>query len=307
MSEIPPLFSNTISARSSCCSRADILGCAGLSLKQPGHISMTCRLLGFYGSLVKRGLVVLYQFLCCGREKQQGLNKGHQRGSLYPAAGAHIALPFLQHWPFGLSSLGTEASSGQSCGWAPGVPRLLLLKGPASLPSRRAAAPPQERDLGKHPHLPSSLLCRVALSVCETAPSLGWTRTPPGPLKVTRCRGFTSSSGPRGGIARSPKRLTLPVSPHRWPTWKSHPSAAAWEMPIGQICCCQRKTKPLPSRVAGDKKGAGTGAAPWRPLGNNGNLFGSWRGKAGQRLTLPSNSSCCLDTKQGVANLVSFI
>lgn len=64
----------------------------------------------------------------------------------------------------------------------------------------------------------------------------------------------SGSGGPRRRIARSPKRPTLPVPPRRWPSWESHPSAVAWEMPIGQICCCQQKTKPLPSHAAGDKR-----------------------------------------------------
>lgn len=91
-------------------------------------------------------------------------------------------------------------------------------------------------------------------SRCEKPPQLCSETGPRTPVKVTRCRGFTSSSGPWSGIARWPKRPAPPVPPRRWPTWKCHPSAAAWEMPIGQICCCQQKTKPLPSPAAGDKR-----------------------------------------------------
>lgn len=134
----PYLVTHLISARSSCCSRADIPGYAGPFLKQPGHISITCGLLGFYRSLMKRGLVVLCQFLW----EQQGLKERHQRGSLHPAAGAHMALPFLQRCSFGLSSPGHGGKSRPELRAGSWGCQAAPTAGP--VPSRRAPAPPAQ-------------------------------------------------------------------------------------------------------------------------------------------------------------------
>lgn len=53
-------------------------------------------------------------------------------------------------------------------------------------------------------------------------------------------------------------------------------------------------------------KGSGRGSGPAEAPQEQWQSFGSRRRKAGQRRTLPPNSSCCLSTNKGGANLVSF-
>lgn len=194
---------------------------------------------------MRRGLVVLCQFLW----EQQGLKERHQRGSLHPAAGAPMALPFLRRCSFGLSSPGQEARAGQSCGRAPGAARLHLPRArclPAGL-----LLPPHKRDLG------NILLClhpswAGSRSRSEKPGQLCSETGARGPVKVTRCRGFTAAAAPEGNLPAG--KSPAPPLPPQMAKPEIPPSAAAQEMPIGQICCCQQKTKPLPSPAAGDKR-----------------------------------------------------
>lgn len=68
-------------------------------------------------------------------------------------------------------------ATGGPCGpWGAALTPPPQLKGPTSVPSRGAAAPPRNMALGESPHLLSAFPCRVTM--WQTAPAFQWNRTP---------------------------------------------------------------------------------------------------------------------------------
>lgn len=267
----------------------------------------------FYGSSMKSGLVILWRILCCGRWKQQGLNKGPQRGSLRPAARARSALPcpalpaaltlqavlLPQPWP-----VSTRATGGtlRSLGGCIRIPRLSWRPWPGCLPAGLLLSPgPRNVTLGERPHLPSPLLCWVTTSTWETAPAFKWNRTPCSQRRWPDVVVFTSSAGPGRGIVRPPKRPAPPVPP-RADGQPGNPAPApsvAWEMPIGQICCCRRKTKPLASHAAGDKRERARERPRGGPSGTMAILSGAGDGRPDKGARCPQTPAAASAQNRG--------
>lgn len=248
---------------------------------------------------MKSGPVILHQILCCGRQKQQGLKKGPQRGSLHPALGA---LPCLQRWPLGSGSFSLQDKHGPELQVGPVVPGGLRSH---SHPSCRAQPRRLPEGLLLPPETwPSESVCvcfhpSPAGSQCEKPPQLSSEIGPRARGEGDQMSRFHQQHRPWEGNRQAPERPALPMPLCRWTTWKSRPSAVAWELPTSQICCRQQQTKPLANRAAGDKRERAP-QEQWQPLRE---LATEGRTKA----CAAPNSSCCLSTKQGGANLSSFI
>lgn len=140
-------------------------------------------------------------------------------------------------------------------------------------------------------HMGSILICfhpSSAGSQCQCEKPLQlWSEIRPTLLmKVTRCHCFIRSTGPGRGIFKPPNHQS-PLC--RWPTWRSRPSAVAWEMPIGQTCCRQQKTKPLASHAAGDKRERAQEQPRGGPSGTMAILLGTGDGRL-------DKGTCCPQT-----------
>lgn len=174
---------------------------------------------------MKSGLVLLCQSLCCGEQKEQG-----QQG----------------------------ASIGQCYRWAPAVPGGLCSclqtqqEGLASVPFMGLLLPPKKHNTwggsssAFTPSMPGrNLRVRNHLGFrVKSDPAL--------PVKVTRCCGLTSRTGPGRAIAMPPKRPALPARPVQMahlemPPWRRRGGDAdrpnllpsAKDKTSRKPCCCR--------------------------------------------------------------------
>lgn len=116
-------------------------------------------------------------------------------------------------------------------------------------------------------------------------------------MKVTRCHGFTRKASPGRGIFRPPN-CQSPLC--RWPTWRSRPSAVAWEMPIGQTCCRQQKTKSLASHAAGYKRERAREQPRRGPSGTMAILSGASEGRLDKGAHCPQTPAAASAQNRGV-------
>lgn len=175
------------------------------------------------------------------------------------------ALPCLQHQPFRPGSFHSrdpgppELQVGPCAPWGVAFAAQASAEGPGLGAFPRGCCSPPAPETWR---LGSILICLHPSSAGsqpprEKLPQLSSEIGPRAPGEGDQMSRFSPAAPALGGESSGHRKALLrqcpPVQMANLEIPPQRRRSVAWEMPIGQICCCRRKTKPLASHAAGDK------------------------------------------------------
>nr|XP_047932583.1 uncharacterized protein LOC125184388 [Anser cygnoides] len=196
---------------------------------------------------------------CCGRQRQPGWCRGPRRAP--PPRSALTCHGTIPSGHAGQRSQPCPAAGHGLCA-TPQTPKIW--------PSGSIVASPHSSSAG------CEFLCEKAVVLSgETGPV-----APNGGDQMSRsCQAAQASEGTRRDTTMAPRATGPPL--RRWPTWKSRPAAAAWEMPVAKSAAISRRQN-LSQAVRPAIKGRGSGSGPTEAPQEQ---WQSFREPAAKRLT----------------------